>query len=63
MTIKHYKKNSDGFELEFRQSMDKYIKNKVAYEFIKLNFHKIKNKEICEIIVSPKPVPIFVSEE
>jgi len=57
------KKNSDGFELELRQSIDKYIKNKVANEFVKLKFHTVEEKEICEIIIAPTPVPIFVADE
>jgi predicted HTH transcriptional regulator len=57
------KKNSDGFELELRQSIEKYLKNKIANEFLKLKFHKIDSKEICEINVTPTPVPIFLYTE
>jgi hypothetical protein len=57
------KKNSDGFELELRQSIEKYLKNKIANEFLKLKFHKIDSKEICEINVVPTPVPVFLYTE
>jgi predicted HTH transcriptional regulator len=57
------KKNSDGFELELRQSIEKYLKNKIANEFIKLKFHKIDSQEICEINVTPTQVPIFLYTE
>ena len=30
------KRNSDGFEPELRQSIEKHLKNKIANEFIKL---------------------------
>ncbi|MGA9152916.1 MAG: hypothetical protein WBZ36_20250 [Candidatus Nitrosopolaris sp.] len=36
----------DGFELELRNSVEKYLKNKVANELIKISFpavHKIEN--------------------
>jgi hypothetical protein len=55
------KKNSDGFELEFRQTIDKYIKNRIANEFVKLKFHIIDGKEICEVKILPTPVPIFLT--
>jgi hypothetical protein len=57
------KKNSDGFELEFRQTIDKYIKNRIANEFVKLKFHIIDGKEICEVKILPTPVPIFLTGE
>ena len=39
------KKNSDGFEPELRQSIEKYIKNKIANEFVKLKFHKFGERK------------------
>ena len=57
------KRNSDGFELEIRQSIEKYLRNKIANEFLKLKFHKIDSKEICEIIVTSTPVPVFLYNE
>lgn len=57
------KKNSDGFELELRQSIEKHLKNKIANEFLKLKFHKIDSKEICEINVIPTQVPVFLYTE
>lgn len=55
------KKNSDWFELELRQVIDKYIRNRVANEFVKLNFHTIDGKDVCEVKVSQTQVPIFVT--
>lgn len=51
------KQNSDGFEIEIRQSIEKYTKNKTANESFKLKFHLIDGKEICEVTVSPGPEP------
>jgi len=47
------KQDSDGFEIELRQSIEKYTKNKIANESFKLKFHLTDGKEICEVIVSP----------
>ncbi len=57
------KKNSDGFEIELRNSIEKYTKNKIANECIKLKFHQIEDKEICEVIVAPSPRPIIIKDE
>jgi predicted HTH transcriptional regulator len=57
------KKDSDGFELEIRQSIEKYLKNKIVNEFLKLKFHNIESKEICEIIITPAPMPVFLYNE
>lgn len=57
------KQNSDGFEIELRQSIEKYTKNKIANESFKVKFHPIDGKEICEIIIFPSPKPIFTYDE
>jgi predicted HTH transcriptional regulator len=58
------KQNSDGFEIEVRQSIDRYTKNnKVANECLTFMFHSIKEKEICEVIIKPSPRPIFIYDE
>lgn len=57
------KQNSDGFEIEFRQSIEKYTKNKVANEYLKVKFHSVEAKEICEVEISPSPRPVFVYDE
>jgi type I restriction enzyme R subunit len=57
------KQNSDGFEIEIRQSIEKYTKNKIANESFKLKFHLTDGKEICEVTVSPGPEPIVIYDE
>lgn len=57
------KQNSDGFEIEFRQSIEKYTRNKVANEYLKVKFHSVDTKEICEVIISPSSRPVFVYDE
>lgn len=57
------KQDSDGFEIELRQSVEKYTKNKAANEFFKVKFHNLDGKEICEIIVSPGQKPVFIYDE
>ena len=62
-TLKKEKQNSDEFEIELRQAVEKYTKNKIANENFKLKFHTIEGKEICEIIVSPAPKPVVIYDE
>jgi hypothetical protein len=62
-TLKAERQNSDGYELELRQSVEKYTKNKVANEFFQVKFHHLEGKEICEVIVSPTPKPVFIYDE
>ena len=57
------KQNSDGFEIEFRQAIEKYTKNKVANEYLKIRFHPVGNKEICEVVIAPSSRPVFVYDE
>jgi hypothetical protein len=57
------KQNSDGFEIEFRQAIEKYTKNKVTNEYLKIRFHPVDNKEICEVVIAPSPRPVFVYDE
>jgi very-short-patch-repair endonuclease len=57
------KQNSDGFEIELRQSIEKYTKKKVANEYLKVKFHSIETKEICEVVVARSPRPVFVYDE
>lgn len=56
--VKNY--NSDRFELQLRNSLEKYLKRKIIHELIKVNFHHIKRKKICEIIISPSSKPIIL---
>ena len=62
-TLKKEKQNSDEFEIELRQAVEKYTKNKVTNENFKLKFHFIEGKEICEVIVSPAPNPVIIYDE
>jgi predicted HTH transcriptional regulator len=57
------KQNSDGFEIELRQSIEKYTKSKVTNEYLKIKLHPIEAKEICEVIVVPSPKPILIYDE
>jgi hypothetical protein len=57
------KKNSDGFELELRSSLEKYTRSKVANESIILKFHQVEEKEICEVKIFPSSRPIFIYDE
>jgi Domain of unknown function (DUF3387)/Putative DNA-binding domain len=62
-TLKREKQNSDEFEIELRQAIEKYTKNKITNENFKLKFHSIEGKEICEVIVSPAPNPVVIYDE
>lgn len=57
------KQNTDGFEIELRQSIEKYTKNKAANEYLKIKFHPIEEKEICEVVIEPSSRPIFIYDE
>ena len=57
------KKNSDGFELELRQSLEKYLHDKIVNELIQINFHNVEEREICEIIIKKSPKPIVLTDE
>ena len=57
------KQNSDGFEIELRQSVEKYTKNKIANESFRIKFYPIDGKEICEITIFPSPKPVFIYDE
>lgn len=43
------KKNSDGFELELRNSLEKYTKSKVANECIILKFHEMEKRRFVKL--------------
>jgi predicted HTH transcriptional regulator len=57
------KKNSDGFEIELRQSLEKYLHDKLVNELVQINFHNVEEHEICEIIIKKSPKPIILSDE
>ena len=62
-TLRIEHQNSDGFELELRQSVEKYMKNKIANEFFEVKFHNVGEKEICEVIIDSAPKPVFLYDE
>lgn len=57
------KKNSDGFEIELRQSLEKNLNDKIVNELVEVNFHNIDKHEICEITVKKSPKPIILTDE
>lgn len=57
------KQDPDGFQLELRQSIEKYTKDKIANENIEIKFHCIDGKDICEIDVAPGSKPVFIHDE
>jgi len=56
------KQNSDGLEIELRQSLEKYTKNKISNENL-IKFHAIQENEICEVIISPSSKPVVIYDE
>lgn len=56
------KHNSDGFELELRSSVEKYLRDKIVHELIVISFPSIEGEEICKIKISPSPKPIALYE-
>jgi predicted HTH transcriptional regulator len=56
------KPNSDRFRLVIKNSLESYLKNKIIFDYVNLDFPVIDGKEICMIRVSSTPVPIFVRD-
>jgi uncharacterized repeat protein (TIGR03833 family) len=56
------KPGSDGFELELKGSVKKYLGNPCILNHIRCNFHKIDGKEICEVIVMPSPRAVVLHD-
>ena len=57
------KQNADGFELELRQSLDKYLKDNIIWELLEIRFETVKGKQVCHALVSPCPRPIILHDE
>jgi Putative DNA-binding domain len=53
-------KNNDGFEREFRNSVEKYLKQKIADLLVSIRFPQINGMEICEAIIKPSSSPIVL---
>ena len=56
------KPNSDQLRLIIKNSLQGYLKDKVIFEHIKLDFPLTNGKEICRIRVSASHIPVFVHE-
>lgn len=54
---------SDKFKLFLKSKLEKYLKNKIIFDLINIKIHEYAGKEICEIVVSPSPIPICVNLE
>ena len=57
------KQNSDGFELELRQSLDKYLKDNIIWELLEIRFETVRGKQLCHVLVSPCSRPIILHDE
>lgn len=55
------KKNTDGFELLLLDLLSTRLGADLA-AFVKIIFHNINDKEICRVIVSPAPRPVYVKD-
>jgi hypothetical protein len=40
-----------------------YTKNKITNEYVRIDFHTVDAKEICEVVVAPSPKPVFIYDE
>ena len=54
------KGNADAFEIELRQSVLSYLKNREVDELIRIDFFSLEGKEVCELTVAKSPVPIIL---
>ena len=57
------KGNSDAFQLELSHSIGKYLQDNIIYELVDTRFETIQGKEICSVLVSPSPRPIFLHDD
>jgi Schlafen, AlbA_2 len=55
--------NSDGFELELRNSIRKYLRENNANELLDIKFHSLLSEDIAEIVVFPSSKPIFLHDK
>lgn len=54
------KAGSDRFEIELKNSIKKFCKNKYVLHNIRCNFFNVGNKEVCEITITPSQKPVIV---
>ena len=60
MLILVQNKNADGFKRELRNSVEKYLKQKIADVLVNAKFHVIEGQPVCEMIVRPSRKPIVL---
>lgn len=53
-------KNADGFERKLKNSVEKYLKQKIADVLVNIKFHFIEGQPVCEVIVRPSRKPIVL---
>jgi hypothetical protein len=56
------KQNRDGFELQLNNVIREYLEIQHRAH-IKVAFEELGNKEICKLVVSPAPTPVYNSNE
>jgi uncharacterized repeat protein (TIGR03833 family) len=56
------KSNSDKLRLVIKNSLESYLKNKIIFELIEIDFPSPEGKEFCRITVRPSPNPVFVHD-
>lgn len=56
------RKNSDGFELELRNSINKYLRMMMVGD-LEIIFHNLHNNEICEVVVKPSSIPVILYDK
>lgn len=57
------KPNSDRFRLKLKSSLQGYLRDKIIFDLINIEFPCIEDKEICKLIITPSPTPIFLHDE
>lgn len=57
------KPGSDRFEVELKNSLKSYFKNKLIFDHIKIDFPVMQEKEICTITVTLSPKPIILHDD
>ncbi len=62
LTFGKDKQNRDGFELQLRDVINKYIGKKYQ-RFIRITFENVYGKEICYVDVRKSPEPIFIKKD
>jgi uncharacterized repeat protein (TIGR03833 family) len=55
-------KNSDKFRLTLKNSLQSYLKDKIIFEHVAIDFPLIDGVEICKLSVSPSSIPIFIHD-